>query len=268
MKSTTPGLSHEEQSALCLIAQGRTPGSAAEAEARLLAQYAGLLWRLARRIPPATLDPDDALQEARVGFLQAIRAFNPERGARLSTYVQHCVTNRLWRALSMSSSTIRLPSRIYLALRRADEVAQELEARLLRAPNDEELAGALEMSEEELRDLRLTPREPLSLDAPVMGQSGDYLTPGEVIPDPSPPIPDAVTDLDEHRRILDRASAKLSHRERDLIARRYGLPPYRGVQSLQAVADAMGLSRQSVYNAERRVLMKMREAAKDLEPVA
>jgi RNA polymerase primary sigma factor len=271
VKSTEPGsLTHAEQATLCLIAQGRTPGDRVAAEARLVRQYAGMVAKLAYRIPPAALDPDDALQEARLGLVNAIRGFNPGRGVRLSTFAQHCIVNALFRAMAQTSNIIRLPVYVYTELRRADRVTRELEARLGRMPTDEETAAECGAHEEHIRAQRQVPRFPISLEATATASNGDTLSLADILPADGPLLEDAFADLAELRHTLEPALAALTGRQREVICRRYGLPPYDWPQTVREAAAWMDVTPQAIHNTERAALRCIRHVlgAPDTEEAA
>ncbi|MDQ3647189.1 MAG: sigma-70 family RNA polymerase sigma factor [Actinomycetota bacterium] len=68
--------------------------------ARLLRRHQRLLEFEAQRFFFPGADGDDVLQEARIGFAKAVRAYRPERGASFGSFAALCVSRRLAGALT------------------------------------------------------------------------------------------------------------------------------------------------------------------------
>src|SRR5262245_38687704 len=72
-----------------------------EAADRILAHHRGLIVMWCERMTSHLdgMDIDDAIQEAHLGFLDAIRYWKPGKGAKLASYAKCAVLNRLakWR---------------------------------------------------------------------------------------------------------------------------------------------------------------------------
>ncbi len=78
--------------------------------------------------------------------------------------------------------------------------------------------------------------------------------------EPAAPV-ESMPDADESRaaRLLQTVLADLDPRERDIVARRFGLSDYQP-QSLAQVSEAVHLSRERVRQIEKRTLSKLRQA--------
>lgn len=74
------------------------------AQEELLRQYEPLVRATVRRLRlPARVDRDDIAQEARVGLLEAIRGWRPERG-QFPAFAACCVRNRVTKALNTAGA--------------------------------------------------------------------------------------------------------------------------------------------------------------------
>jgi DNA-directed RNA polymerase sigma subunit (sigma70/sigma32) len=93
-----------------------------EARSVLVSANAGLVTSIAKRhyhaVKQSTefggglgtiLTMQDMIQEGNLGLMQAAERFEPERGLRFSTYATYWVRQRIFRSISDSSRTIRLP---------------------------------------------------------------------------------------------------------------------------------------------------------------
>ena len=253
------GLSPREQARLCLVAQGREPGDPKGAEERLLRQWEYLLDHLATRIC-RTMDREDARQEARLGFLSAIRTYDPSRGVLLSTYLYHCATNYLIR-FSRSTSPVRLPESLRKQLALLDRTEHALQGMLGRRPTDEELAASASVPLPSVIGRRFVPREFISLEQIALGSDGDMLSLADILPDDRPGPEETILAFplfsDSARLAL--AIDALSRRDRDIILRAFGLPPYDEPQSLREIGAAWSLSQTRVMRLRVAALQALRE---------
>jgi RNA polymerase sigma factor (sigma-70 family) len=220
----------------------------------LVERNLGLVGMVVRESIPrdrAALDADDLFQEGVWGLMRAIPKFDPERGLRFSTYVTWWIRQAVFRAIQEQSRPIRLPAAAFHAAWRLNTTRSRLEARLGRDPEMPELAAASGVTPETLQAILATEMAPLSLDAPLKGQSALALA-------------DAVAARAQwEERLLDRLQVaellpKLNRRERQVLALRFGLGDGMA-RSLTQVAELLGVSRERVRQIEHEALAKARE---------
>ena len=66
---------------------------------QVLQENAGLIWSIVRRYYGRGVDPDDLYQLACLGFLKAVRGFNPQFGTQFSTYAVPKISGEIRRFL-------------------------------------------------------------------------------------------------------------------------------------------------------------------------
>ena len=212
-----------------------------QAGAALLAAHAGLVYAYARRCFVRAVDPDDVLQEARLGFLRAVDRFDPARAASLATYAVCRIRQRVARYVQDHGSTIRVP------------VDQQITLRRLRRASEEEREATI-AADEHLRAARLALRS-LSLDAPavVRGDGEEALLDTREAEGPTPE--EAAIEAEEGRLSdeVQRAWERLTERERDVLRRRC----MEG-QTLEEVAGTYRLTRERVRQIEAKALHRLR----------
>ncbi len=186
------------------------------------------------------LEDEDVVQEANLGLAQAASRFDPRQGTRFSTYAAWWIRQATSRGLATSSRAVRLPHNKHDALTRLHGARARLRRELSRDPTEEELAQALGLSPERLRDLLALEDLPLSLDTPA-GEEKDGLF-GDLLPSAGPgPEEVALKRLEEEA--LERALAKLDGRTREALGLRFGLDGG-GERTLEEVGRALGVSRE------------------------
>lgn len=66
----------------------------------LMIRYDGLISAKAEAMKTAGVGADDLFQEGIMGLLDALKSFDPQKGASLKTYVNACARNRMINAIS------------------------------------------------------------------------------------------------------------------------------------------------------------------------
>src|SRR5437764_12673155 len=143
-----------------------------EAKERLVNSNLRLVVSNARRYQGHELPLLDLIQEGILGLIRAAEKFDWRKGYKFSTYATFWIRESIQRALDNRARTIRIPVHLGQRERKIARAHRELSARPGRAPTDEELVRAAEITPEELEEARAASRVVTSLDRPV-GESED-----------------------------------------------------------------------------------------------
>ena len=194
-------------------------------------------------------NPDDLFQVGCIGLLKAIENFDPGLGVRFSTYGVPMISGEIRRFLRDNT-----PIRVSRSLRdTAYKVLQARESMMSehqREPTMEEIAGALNLSVEEVNQAMDAITAPVSLHDPVYSDGGDPLTVMDQVKD------NRNTDETwiEHIALRD-AMKKLSDREKRILALRF----YDGRTQME-VAGEVGISQAQVSRLEKSAIAQIRKA--------
>ncbi len=190
------------------------------AKERMINSNLRLVISIARRYPRDELTFLDLIQEGTLGLIRAVEKFDWRRGFKLSTYATWWIRQAIERALQNKSRTIRMPVHVLQRERKVGKAERELTARLERAPTDEEIAQACDLSPKQVREVFDAPRTVTSLDKQIT--EGEEGTLGELMPGEGPD-PEEEFDIGLERRVVRAAVDQLPQHEREVLRLRFGL---------------------------------------------
>ena len=215
-----------------------------EACARILEENAGLIWGIVRRYYGRGVEPDDLYQLGCLGFLKAVRGFDPAFGCQFSTYAVPKIAGEIRRFLR-DDGAVKVSRGIKERGGAIRQAREKLSAQLGREPTLSELAGETGLSPEDIA----TAEEANQPVASLQMETGDGLTLESLLGQES-----FEEDVLE-RETLRRAVSALPDRERQVLLLRY----YRGFTQ-DRTARVMGVSQVQISRMERRAMERLRRA--------
>ncbi|MDO5142000.1 MAG: sigma-70 family RNA polymerase sigma factor [Eubacteriales bacterium] len=213
------------------------------AEAQLIEQNGGLIWSVARRYYGRGVEPDDLYQLACVGFIKAVRGFDPMRGYAFSTYAVPKIAGEIRRFLR-DDGAVKVSRTVKEHMVRLRRAQSELESRTGRSPTVSELAEAAGMTVEEVAACEQADVAVESFERELAGggRLGDRLGDG---------------GMEERTCLhlsLGEALRTLPERERQVLALRFSRD-----LTQQQVSKIIGVSQVQVSRIEKRAIQALRD---------
>ena len=220
-----------------------------QAKELLFERYHYFLNDLAREYQSPRLPYREAYQVAALGFMKALRRFNPEKGSSLKAFAQPYIEGELKKYYRDKARLIRVPRRLRNLGIKAEALRRKMYRKERREPTIHELANGLGEDEEEVMEALAMKQKvpPLSLN---VGLSDERDT---------KELSSAVGSNDsrykriEEKILLSESIEALPTRLRLVLELR--LLEW----SQQRIADEVGVSQMQVSRLERKAIKKVRE---------
>lgn len=214
-----------------------------------------LVVKIARRYAHLGLSLLDLVEEGNLGLMRAVNKFDVRKGNKLSTYAAWWIRQFILRALANQGKMIRIPVYMMEKIQRIHRKEEELTQRYGRPAQPKEIAKALKVPVQKVRQMLEMDRRPRSLHSSIDGEGVNELI--KVIEDvdtisPSKLISDEVVQ-GNIAELLD----KLSAREAGILKMRFGLQG-RSPSTLTVIGRKYRITRERVRQIQEAGLRKLK----------
>jgi RNA polymerase sigma factor FliA len=223
---------------------------------RLIVTYAPLVKYVAGRLGsglPAHVDDEDLVSYGLLGLIGAIERFDPDRGIKFETYALGRIKGAI---IDELRSLDWVPRSVRSRAREIERSIAELEAKLGRAPTDEEIAAKLGVTEEDLDEdlLEISRTSIAALDELwTVSSGGDQIALIDTIEDPAGPSPTTSLDETELREAMADAIARLPEREK-LVVTLY----YYEELTLREIGEVLGVTESRVSQLHTKAILRLK----------
>lgn len=244
------------QRATCLaaVALGR------EARDRMIKGNLRLVVKIVQAYANMGLPLLDLVSEGNIGLVKAIERFNPNKGAKLSTYAAWWIKQAAKRALSNQGRTIRVPIHMNDKISRLRRLETQLKDEFGRDATDAELAEELNVAEVKIGRMRTAGSRATSLNTKLQGEDGAEL--GDLLGDERARTSSELVEREELATKALKYIDRLGERERLILIMRFGLDGGQR-RTLEEVGEKFNVTRERIRQLQNIGLRRLQMALSD-----
>ncbi|MEJ6754627.1 MAG: RNA polymerase sigma factor RpoD/SigA [Flavobacteriales bacterium] len=197
----------------------------------------------------------DLINEGNLGLIKAAQRFDETRGFKFISYAVWWIRQSILQALAEQSRIVRLPLNQVGSLNKINKAFSRLEQEFERPPSSDELATALELTEEKVKDTMKISGRHVSVDAPfVDGEDNSLL---DVMVNNDSPKADLELMRESLQREIERSLSTLNDREKDVVMLFFGIGKQHGL-TLEEIGTKFSLTRERVRQIKEKAIRRLR----------
>lgn len=227
------------------------------ARERMIRSNLRLVVNIAKAYANRGMPLSDLIEEGNLGLLRAVEGFDPDMGARFSTYASWWIKQAIKRALINAVQPVHIPAYMVEMIARWKQTHSELSEELGRSPTIQEVAERMKLPE---RKVRIIKRAVRAFSAPSQSstvEGGMMLA--EMLPDEKALTPDEAMFNEDESELISRLIDQLDDREATILRLRYGLDDNEPM-TLKDIGARIGITRERVRQLEAEALGKLNKA--------
>lgn len=196
----------------------------------------------------------DLINEGNLGLIKAAQKFDETRGFKFISYAVWWIRQSILQALAEQARIVRLPLNQVGSLNKINKAFSRLEQEHERPPSAEELADALEVTEEKIKESLNVSGRHVSMDAPLTtNEDGGTLM--DVLANNDAPRTDHMLMAESLQKEIERSLSTLTDKEREIIRLFFGIGMNHGL-TLEEIGAKFNLTRERVRQIKEKAIRR------------
>ena len=252
--SRLPMINAEEETVLAQKIRGGDTAEAKAALEKMVKSNLRFVVSVAKQYQHQGLTLSDLINEGNLGLIKAAQRFDETKGFKFISYAVWWIRQSILQALAEQGRLVRLPQNKIGTYNKANKAMMAFEQENEREPSVEELAGILEMSENDIASIIVTNVRHTSLDAPV--HEAEDLSMGDLLTAANDTDENVIQDSlrEEIRRILK----SLSPRESEIVTAYFGLEGSDG-PTIEQIGEKYDLTKERIRQIKERAIKRLQK---------
>ncbi|MCK4855886.1 MAG: sigma-70 family RNA polymerase sigma factor, partial [Bacteroidales bacterium] len=201
----------------------------------------------------------DLINEGNLGLIKAAQRFDETRGFKFISYAVWWIRQSILQALAEQARIVRLPLNKIGSINKINKTFAILEQQHEREPSILELAQALELAPEDVKEAIRSSGRHVSMDAPLTeGEEGNMY---DVMLSTDAPSPDRGLLNESLRKEIERALSTLTHREASIIKLYFGLNG-KHPHTLEEIGEQFNLTRERVRQIKEKAIKRLKHTTR------
>ena len=203
----------------------------------------------------------DLINEGNLGLIKAAQKFVETRGFKFISYAVWWIRQSILQALAEQARIVRLPLNQVGSLNKINKAFSKLEQEFERQPSAEELAEALEVPEDKIKESLNVSGRHVSMDAPL-STSEDGGTLMDVMANADSPKADHALMAESLQKEIERSLSTLTDKEREIIRLFFGIGMNHGL-TLEEIGAKFNLTRERVRQIKEKAIRRLRHTSRN-----
>jgi len=222
----------------------------------LVISHLRLVIHIAKKYKDYGLDFLDLIQEGNLGLIKATQCWEHQINTRFSTYATWWVRQRIIKALSQQTQTIRRPVYLEERIKKMTKTRSRLMQDFEKEPSLEETAKDMNLSQKKIEKIFEVPMmRCISLSAPINGSHTEL---GMLIEDKKAENPLEKTTDQVIKEEVEKTLAVLTPKEKNVIKLRFGIGEENYDHTLEEIGLKYHFTRERTRQIEKRAFRKLR----------
>jgi RNA polymerase primary sigma factor len=203
----------------------------------------------------------DLINEGNLGLIKAAQRFDETRGFKFISYAVWWIRQSILQALAEQSRIVRLPLNKIGSINKINKTFARLEQEFEREPSIDEIAVALELSPDDIKESMKNNGRHVSMDAPLANTDENTGNMYDVMTSDDSPSPEGGLINESLRREIERALTTLAGREADVVRLYFGLSGEHAL-TLEEIGEKFDLTRERVRQIKEKAIRRLKHTSR------